>query len=402
MIIAHNMLANNAIRQSDITGKKKTKATERLASGYRINRAADDAAGLSISEKMRGQIRGLTRASQNVQDGISFIQTGDGALEEVQSMLQRIRELAVQASNDTNTEDDRASIDKEVQQLKDEMDRVFNESEFNTLPIFHAPYIPDIEGMPSDFEFYNTPDGLGVEGILINHKRYTPLELGCPTTPEHDDWELKFTDDNEEFIHLKLAANEPLSKMHRVYQYEADETGIKINNLYATTWDTINKNDNTYSFSYHGMNISFTMEVGDTLDEMINNINGDGTVIKSMEAIPIGQSVPTSAVNREGGSMAVYVTNNNKNHIANWRYQMVANDYGIYLREIYRRDGVNHTQFAWSDILGGPHSISDWGTPDEISDESALASASNGSHYYYQDFAVMEKPAFFLRTLVTV
>lgn len=169
MIIAHNMLANNAIRQSDITGKKKTKATERLASGYRINRAADDAAGLSISEKMRGQIRGLTRASQNVQDGISLIQTGEGALNEVHSMLQRIRELAVEASNDTYTDDDREAIDKEVLEIKDEMTRVFNDAEFNTIQIFRARYVPDVKTVPNDYELYNLADGTPAAGVLISY-----------------------------------------------------------------------------------------------------------------------------------------------------------------------------------------------------------------------------------------
>lgn len=110
MIIQHNMLADFTSRQHGIIQKNKAAETERLSSGYRINRAADDAAGLSISEKMRGQIRGLLRAEQNVQDGISFIQTGEGALKEVHEMLQRIRELCVQAANDTNTAEDRSCI----------------------------------------------------------------------------------------------------------------------------------------------------------------------------------------------------------------------------------------------------------------------------------------------------
>ncbi|MDI9473178.1 MAG: flagellin, partial [Bacillota bacterium] len=105
---------------------------EKLSSGFRINRAGDDAAGLAISEKMRGQIRGLKQAARNAQDGISLIQTAEGALNETHSILQRMRELAVQASTDTNTFEDRLEIQKEINQLIDEIDRIGNQTEFNT------------------------------------------------------------------------------------------------------------------------------------------------------------------------------------------------------------------------------------------------------------------------------
>lgn len=111
---------------------------EKLSSGLRINRAGDDAAGLAISEKMRGQIRGLDQASRNSQDGISLIQTAEGALNETHSILQRMRELSVQSSNDTNTSDDRAELQKEVQQLKDEVDRIANNTEFNTKKLLNG------------------------------------------------------------------------------------------------------------------------------------------------------------------------------------------------------------------------------------------------------------------------
>ncbi len=111
---------------------------EKLSSGLRINRAGDDAAGLAISEKMRGQIRGLDQASRNAQDGISLIQTAEGALNETHSILQRMRELSVQSSNDTNTADDRAELQKEVQQLKDEVDRIANNTEFNTQKLLNG------------------------------------------------------------------------------------------------------------------------------------------------------------------------------------------------------------------------------------------------------------------------
>ncbi|AAM23779.1 flagellin Hag [Caldanaerobacter subterraneus] len=132
MIINHNLSALNAWRALSINNFNTQKALEKLSSGYRINRAGDDAAGLAISEKMRGQINGLNQAIRNAQDGISLIQTAEGALNETHAILQRMRELVVQAANDTNTDVDRGNIQKEINQLKAEIDRIASTTQFNT------------------------------------------------------------------------------------------------------------------------------------------------------------------------------------------------------------------------------------------------------------------------------
>ena len=131
MVVQHNLTAMNSNRMLGITTKTQAKSTEKLSSGYKINRAADDAAGLSISEKMRKQIRGLTQASANAQDGISAVQTAEGALTEVHDMLQRMNELAVKAANGTQSKDDRSYIQAEVDQLVVEIDRVATTTKFN-------------------------------------------------------------------------------------------------------------------------------------------------------------------------------------------------------------------------------------------------------------------------------
>ena len=133
MIVQHNLQAMNASRMLNITTGNQSKATEKLSSGYRINRAADDAAGLTISEKMRKQIRGLTQASTNAQDGISCVQTAEGALTEVHSMLQRMNELSVQAANGTMSTDDRQAVQDEIDQLITEIDRVSETTKFNEI-----------------------------------------------------------------------------------------------------------------------------------------------------------------------------------------------------------------------------------------------------------------------------
>ena len=131
MVVQHNLTAMNSNRMLGLTTKTQAKSTEKLSSGYKINRAADDAAGLSISEKMRKQIRGLTQASSNAQDGISAVQTAEGALNEVQDMLQRMNELAVKAANGTQAENDRSYIQNEIDQLVTEIDRVSTTTKFN-------------------------------------------------------------------------------------------------------------------------------------------------------------------------------------------------------------------------------------------------------------------------------
>jgi len=140
MRINNNLMAMNTHRQLGIANNSGAKSMEKLSSGYRINRAGDDAAGLSISEKMRSQIRGLTQASRNAQDGISLIQTAEGALTETHAMLQRMRELVVQAASDTNTSDDRARIKDELNQLADEIDEITKKTEFNTKTLLNGDF----------------------------------------------------------------------------------------------------------------------------------------------------------------------------------------------------------------------------------------------------------------------
>lgn len=140
MIVQHNMQAMNSNRQLGIITGAQAKSTEKLSSGYRINRAGDDAAGLTISEKMRSQIRGLEKASTNAEDGISLIQTAEGALNEAHEILQRMNELATQAANDTNTASDRTAIQKEIDALTSEINRIASTTQFNTMNLLDGTF----------------------------------------------------------------------------------------------------------------------------------------------------------------------------------------------------------------------------------------------------------------------
>ena len=184
MIINHNMNALNAHRNMGINNTAAGKSMEKLSSGLRINRAGDDAAGLAISEKMRGQIRGLTQASRNASDGISMIQTAEGALNETQNILQRMRELSVQSSNDTNTSEDRASIQKEIEQLTEEIDRIGNNTEFNTQSLLKgdgstklAISGADVKAMTPGTDTVTTEAKFELEVTAANKDTQAKLEL---------------------------------------------------------------------------------------------------------------------------------------------------------------------------------------------------------------------------------
>ena len=140
MVVQHNLSAMNTSRQMNSVSSAMSKSTEKLSSGYKINRAGDDAAGLSISEKMRSQIRGLNKAASNAQDGISLVQVAEGALNETHSILQRMNELATQAANDTNTSVDRTAIKAEIDQLTSEIDRIQSTTQFNSMNLLDGTF----------------------------------------------------------------------------------------------------------------------------------------------------------------------------------------------------------------------------------------------------------------------
>ena len=209
MIIQHNMPAANTNRQLGITGGNLQKSTEKLSSGYRINRAGDDAAGLSISEKMRGQIRGLNQASRNAQDGISLIQTAEGAMNEIHSILQRTRELMVQASNGIYTDSDRGAIENEVEQMKGEIERIALSTEFNKKKLLNGDYAE--EGIT--LHVGANTDGEAVYGYNVNTEEV-----------EGKDQSLTFTIGSMRIEELHTADGEGFNAVEDVSGFAADDT----------------------------------------------------------------------------------------------------------------------------------------------------------------------------------
>ncbi len=181
MIVQHNLTAMNANRQLGISASALAKSTEKLSSGYRINRAADDAAGLAISEKMRSQIRGLEKASANAADGISMIQTAEGALTESHSILQRMRELAVQAANGTETDEDRSNIQDEIEQLQEELDRISTDTEFNEMTLLDGSLSAGSAGSSGSGPKFGVYDG-GLKAFITSNLKDVQVAVSTGAT----------------------------------------------------------------------------------------------------------------------------------------------------------------------------------------------------------------------------
>jgi len=243
MIVQHNMSAMNTNRQLGITNSNLSKSTEKLSSGYRINRAGDDAAGLTISEKMRGQIRGLNQGSTNAQDGISLIQTAEGALNEVHSILQRMRELAVQGSNDTNVTADREAIYQELSQLTLEINRIGCTTEFNTMKLFASS-----DQINGGTEFVGTTDS---PDNSAEAERYNRGIVATATEDVAEDgYHFENAEDNASkvvslgaledgtFAHLQVGANSTQSILFRMNTL--DITKLNYAGAPADDGDTVN------------------------------------------------------------------------------------------------------------------------------------------------------------------
>ena len=265
--IVHNMTAINAQRQLNINTQKKAKLTEKLSSGYQVNRAADDASGLAISEKMRKQIRGLEQASVNAQDGVSYVQVADGALAEVQEMLQRVNELSVKAANGTNSVEDRVAINQEIQQLKEEINRVFTTTKYNEHHIWRHPS--------------------GERQIEVDRIRIPLVQV------------------DQKFVSSTVTNTNKAAFPESGYQLSADENGIKVSwrayngNTYESSlidWKDDLVGDYTIDLKQHmdltahpevqgiEMQYSFTVNEGATLQDAINIVNG--TFIGNTENTP--------------------------------------------------------------------------------------------------------------------
>ncbi len=231
MVVQHNITAMNSNRMLGLTTSAQAKSTERLSSGYKINRAADDAAGLAISEKMRRQIRGLTQASANAQDGISTVQTAEGALAEVQDMLQRMNELAVKGENGTLTTSDRASIQSEIGQLMSEIDRVQSTTTFNEMNLLDGSFIKGLQvGAEAGQHINISIANMSMAGLAhnIDNKLYTKVTFRNLTAGQ-------------------VTGTMSTYKQSQLTQSKANVIIGSMTTGSVNTWSTINTETNTYN-----------------------------------------------------------------------------------------------------------------------------------------------------------
>lgn len=301
MVIQHNIMALFANRENNIVRKRSKKSTEKLSSGYRINRSADDAAGLAISEEMRKQIRGLNRGAVNIHEGIGYCQTADGALNEMHDMLQRINELAVQAANGTNSADDRAYIGDEIDQLKTEIDRICTTTKYNEEYIFKTnetwvddiiPYELTFTGFPRNMFIYNeTYDDATGEvtygGIAYNGKRYAWSSISATMydaqTGEFREGTYTLKADDGTWLTLTCEDGSKPPQVSCEYTTDADSNGVYVNGELIKWKDVqdeegvpINKDfvdPKEYHFYYHGVKVSFTPDIEDDFNDVIARIS---------------------------------------------------------------------------------------------------------------------------------
>lgn len=275
------LLGQNAARQYHIAGASKSRSAQKLSSGYRINSAADDAAGLSISEKMHQQIRGLDKASRNIDDGTSYVQVADAALAEVQSMLHRINELSIQASNDTNTAADRLAIDNEIQDLKQEINRIFDTTEFNTQKIW------DTNG--------NNQVQIGTESVPAVTSRYQNTSQAFSIS-ENNKWLIassgyKVSATKEDGIQVSWTGYDGNQYATTNIPWPStDLAGTTLNIEVGNYLDTA-----TYpALANSGINFRLSYNISDvaTMDDVVNAING--TSFSSSTYVPTMANMTTS------------------------------------------------------------------------------------------------------------
>lgn len=366
MVIQHNMSSLFASNQLGKISGLQQKSTEKLTSGYRINRSADDAAGLSISERMRKQIRGLNRASDNVQDGISFAQVADGALSEIQDMMQRMTELCVQAANDTNSPQDRAAINREIQQLKIEMSRTFSTTDFNSHKIWSA----DIN---SRAPIPNTSQP------VLNRGRSNSITItndNVGTVSKDTKYTISSTVDTItiDWTGLdggKYQATYPFEDFRKTGTFTLENTTMY--NASTQTYDPIADNKKLdYSFSYGFADLALDEEISDALNNSTFR-TGSLSVDMSLSSQPGVSGVPVSSM-----SISIGTTYESHKQTSNDNDTVAGVDYSSYVNSALTALTSNGTNLS----VGNDSDPSQWSFTFNAEDHGTLTAKATSLSYY--------------------
>ena len=304
MVVQHNMQAANANRMLNVTTGQQAKSTEKLSSGYRINRAADDAAGLTISEKMRKQIKGLDRASTNAQDGVSAVQTAEGALTEVHSMLQRMNELAVQASNGTNSDVDRGAIQDEISQLTTEIDRVAETTKFN------ETYL--LKGSNTTKDVYMKGHDAGLKGTLTDSATSATfkvaagaLDAGKSVTIGGKDYTIGST-----LADTKALANAAIAKKSTSFDVDGTKYNVNAQGKIIKDGDATGTEVDVNDIVKAGSKVTYDGKTLTAMNDADNNgiDDADSSVITAAKAVGLMTNELTAANNIGATKTAATVT----------------------------------------------------------------------------------------------
>lgn len=396
MVIAHNMGAINTNRQIKIVSKNMNNSTQKLSSGYKINRSADNAAGLGISEKMRFQIRGLFKGAANIDDGISYCQVADGALNEVHDMLQRMNELSVQAANGTNSKSDRQAIDDEIQALKEEIDRICQTTKFNdeyifkcedNKPLEHEVYSLRYYGMNTDVEIYNasanvtaagitaTYGGIVYNGVRTSWDAIDPNMYDATTGLFREGSYDMTAEDGTQFTFVcEDGAVAPRMKMQGVI--EADQDGIKIGtslvgweNVFDESGKKINPDNikkEEYTIRQGGLRIKFTPQEGDSFEDVISKLCGcrwESECEIPHEATAVFADFSDSRLTITDNSMVkAYIDHN---YSMDTDYEIKADATGMWIEDITSGNTMTNSFKSWSSM-----GFNNWGNGSrDISEE---------------------------------
>ncbi len=408
MVVRYHAGANFAQTYIGINNQNLQKASERLSSGYRINRAADDAAGLTISEKMRWQIRGLRRASRNIEEGTSLLQVADGALNEVHAILQRMNELSVQAANDTNTDADREAIQDEIDALKSEINRISTDTTFNDVKIFKPTNVPEVSGTPTDIllyhEDYNGTTRVG--GVIYNGQRYaygTDIPVALDSEGNVIAGEYTFTAEGENGnTNITLVFDGgSRTPSGRKYEMTVSDAGIYIDGI-CHSWDEL-KDENgdsidtgyvtagTYSFSHAGITISFTVESDMDFDSFKEEIAQDGLTAYevlsstgSTTTVKVNPSVSITSVSSITSANQDYIPRSTSSNSITGGYRMYADEDGIYMYIPSEYNGGNGdvqlTKMSWEDL-----GLSEWSSGESVNSTSTVTGGEINTVYTYTD-----------------
>ena len=411
LVVSHNLMAMNANRQFNIVTKNKAKSNEKLSSGYRINRAADDAAGLSISEKMRNQIRGLNQGSKNLQDGISFSNVAEGALQEVHNLLGRMKELSVKAANDTNALEDRKAINYEIECLKREINKISRGTEFNGKKIFQKDYAIEFSDDIQVVQIFDAnngdpldPDSYG--GIIIDgDTRIVWSDIDADMVyQDPDTGETVFKEGTYKVnaggydltIECKAGSKPPDISAH--FSLEASGAGITVAGT-LISWDNVKSEDNVsikdsmkegiYYFDYGSGQGSFTIGECSGIDDVIAGINHRNETYSRKYMSVYNGYYTKQAVDVVDTGSKMQVNQSIYNALVNHQdldATLKADDSGIWIVDAAGNE-LSGSKKTWSDL-----GINSWDSGSDISDSKDYSYIYNQNGYDIQfDFFLIDE-----------